>query len=122
MEVILQLVIILGACFAGEVLSKLLPFAFPGSVIAMLLLLALLLLDWLKEKHISTVGDFLLKNMSMFFIPSALGIVEHFALISEAIVPFLLICAITMVLTFAATAYTVMLVRKLQKRGDKDAG
>ncbi len=117
MEILLQLCIILGACLAGELISAILPFAFPSSVIAMLLLLVLLLCGILKEKHVSTVGDFLLKNMSVFFLPSAIGILEHWNVIGGVLVQFLLICAITTVLTFAATAYTVMFVRKLQQKG-----
>lgn len=122
MEILLQLCIILGACLAGELIAAVLPFAFPSSVIAMLLLLALLLLGFLKEKQVQTVGDFLLKNMGVFFLPSAVGILQYWDIIGAVLLQFLLICAITTVLTFAATAYTVMFVRKLlQKRGGNHA-
>lgn len=122
MEILLQLCIVLGACLAGEVISAMLPFAFPSSVIAMVLLLVLLLCGILKEKNVSTVGDFLLKNMSVFFLPSAIGILEHWNVIGGVLVEFLLICAITTVLTFVSTAYTVTFVRKLlQKGGGKNA-
>ncbi|MBQ8599500.1 MAG: CidA/LrgA family protein [Oscillospiraceae bacterium] len=118
MDMIKQLIIILGACFAGEVISALLPIAFPSSVIAMLLLFLLLLCGALKEQHISKVGDFFLQNMTIFFLPSAIGILEHWGVISGILVQFLLICLLTTLLTFAATAYTVMLVRKWMKRGE----
>lgn len=118
MDIIKQLIIILGACFAGEVISALLPIAFPSSVIAMILLFILLLCGILKEQQISRVGDFFLQNMSIFFLPSAIGILEHWGVISDVLVQFLLICLLTTLLTFSATAYTVMLLRKWMKRGD----
>lgn len=117
MEIIKQLLLILGACFAGEVISALLPITFPSSVIAMMLLFALLLSGALKEVHISKVGDFFLQNMSVFFLPSAIGILEHWNVISSVLVQFLLICLLTTLITFAATAYTVMFVQKLMKGG-----
>lgn len=118
MDIMKQLLIILGACFAGEVISALLPIAFPSSVIAMLLLFVLLLCGVLKEQHIRHVGDFLLQNMSIFFLPSAIGILEHWGVISGVLVQFLLICLLSTLLTFAATAYTVIFVRKWMKRGE----
>lgn len=118
MEMIKQLFLILGACFAGEIISALLPIAFPSSVIAMVLLFILLLSGVLKEANISKVGDFFLQNMSIFFLPSAIGILEHWGVISGVLVQFLLICLLTTLITFAATAYTVMFVQKLMKRGE----
>ena len=52
MKVLKQLAIICGLCLLGEWIAGLLPFAFPGSVMAMLLTLVLLLLRWIKEKDI----------------------------------------------------------------------
>ena len=119
MEIIKQLLLILGACFAGEVISALLPITFPSSVIAMILLFVLLLSGALKEANINKAGDFLLQNMSIFFLPSAIGILEHWGVISGVLVQFLLICLITTLITFAATAYTVMFVQKLMNRGGR---
>lgn len=119
MSIIKELTLILASCLAGEVLAKLLPIPFPSSVLAMILLFLLLLCGALKERSLAHVGDFFLQNMSLFFIPAAVGILEHFALIKSALIPFLLICFLTLLLTFAATAYTVMGVRKLQDRLSK---
>ncbi len=121
MEIILQLTIILGACLCGEVLSALLPITFPGSVLAMILLFLLFFSGILKEKQVSTVGDFLLKNMSIFFLPAAIGILEYWDVISPVLLQFLLICALTTVLTFGSTAWTVMAVQKLMKGGKDHA-
>ena len=45
-------------CLAGEGLAKLLPFAFPGSIMSMFLLLLLLLSKIVKEHQIQDICDF----------------------------------------------------------------
>lgn len=121
MEIIQQLILIFGACLVGEALSALLPIPFPSSVLAMLLLFILLLCGVLKEKQIQKVGDFFLQNMSIFFLPSAIGIVQHWGLIQDVLLQFLLICFFTLLLTFAATAYTVIGVQKWLERRNTHA-
>ena len=116
MNLILEFVIILGICFAGEYLFLVSPIYLPSSIISMILMLTLLSFGILKEKHIKNVGDFFLKNMSLFFLPAAVGIINYWEIIGEVLIPFVLICAITLVLTFASTAYTVIFVQKIQKK------
>lgn len=115
MQFLKQLTIILAVCFIGEIIRPFLPITLPSSVIAMILLLLLLLSRAVKEHHVADVGDFFLKNMGFFFIPSAVGILEYFDVIKATLIPFFLICLITFLLTFAATAYTVIGVQKLQQ-------
>ena len=116
MNLILEFVIILGICFAGEFLFCISPIYLPSSIISMILMLILLACRILKEKHIKNVGDFFLKNMSLFFLPAAVGIINYWHIISEILLPFVLICAITLVLTFVSTAYTVIFVQKIQQK------
>ena len=101
-------------CIIGELISKLLPFAFPGSVIAMLVLFVLLFFGILKTEHIKDKTDFMLNNMAFFFIPSSVGIINYYSNIKSVIIPFVFICIITTLITFLATAYTVKAVMKLQ--------
>lgn len=73
MEVLKQLAIILGITLLGEAIAAVLPFAFPASVIAMVLLFILLLTGAIQVKTIEETGDFFLKNMSLFFPPRRCG-------------------------------------------------
>ncbi|HIV20174.1 MAG TPA: CidA/LrgA family protein [Candidatus Merdivicinus intestinigallinarum] len=114
MKLLIQIGIIFGVCWVGEGLSKLLPL--PGSVISMILLFLLLLTKLLKPAHIAEKSDFLLKNMAFFFIPAGVAIMESLGVLWENLLPFLTVCFVTMVITFAATAYTVRLVIWLQNR------
>ena len=117
MEIIVQIGVFFVICLLGQLLSSVLPIPIPGSIIAMILLFLLLLFKIIKPKHIQKKSDFLLGNMAFFFIPAGVGIIEQFDLIKNDIVPLLVICAISTVLTFAAASGTVRLVLRLQNKG-----
>ena len=113
MKIIKQFGIIFSLCWLATVIEGLLPIAFPASVIAMLLLLVSLLAGVLKIDHIREKSDFLLANMAFFFIPAGVNVINYLDILKENWLPLLLICVITMVVTFAATAYSVRLVMRL---------
>lgn len=116
MKLLTQIAVVFGVCLAGELVSALLPFVFPASVISMLLLFFLLLSGLLKPEQIAEKTDFLLKNMAFFFIPAGVGIAESFSEVKASILPLLAVCVITTILTFAATAFTVTAVIRIQNR------
>lgn len=116
MKLLIQFGIVFGICWIGEVIASMLPFTFPSSVISMILLLLLLLSRYLKTDHIRQKSDFLLQNMAFFFIPSGVAIMDRLEFLQGSILKIVLVCFITLVLTFAASAYTVMTVMKLQSR------
>lgn len=116
MKIMLQIGVVLGICLLGEGISLLLPIAFPGSVISMILLFLLLLTGLLRPDHIRQKSDFLLQNMAFFFIPAGVGIMEYTDVLLPVVLPLLFICLITTVLTFAASALTAKLVIHLQEK------
>jgi len=89
---------------------------FPGSVMSMVLLFILFMLNWANPEKLKNVNDFLLENMSFFFVPSAVSIITKYDLIKNSIVQILIICVVSFVVTFAVTAYTVTFVMKIQER------
>ncbi len=113
MKIIKQFGIIFSLCWLATVIEGLLPIAFPASVIAMLLLLVCLLAGVLKIDHIREKSDFLLANMAFFFIPAGVNVINYLDILKENWLPLLLICVITTVVTFAATAYSVRLAMRL---------
>lgn len=114
-----QAAILFGISILGNILASFLPFPFPGSVIAMVILFILLLLRLVKEKHIAHFSDFLLDNMTFFFIPPTVGIVNYLDVIKDVWWQFLLICCITTVFTFFGTVYTVKGVMYLMNKGGR---
>lgn len=120
MKHLFQLSLIFLICVAGDYLANLLPFAFPGTIMSMFLVLILLLTRILKEKHIATAADFLLQNMAFLFLPAGVAIIEKYQLLHGKIFLFLLICLISTILTFLATAYSMKIVIKLLRKGEKN--
>ena len=60
----------------AECIAAVLPFTFPSGVIGMILLFLLLLFKFIKRRHIEEVSQFVLKNISFFYIPTAVSIME----------------------------------------------
>lgn len=116
MKIIRQIGIIFTVCWLSLVIEKLLPFAFPASVIGMILLLVCLVTGILKISHIQEKADFLLGNMAFFFVPAGVSIINYFDVLKSAAVQLIIICVISTVITFAVTAWSVNLVIRLQQR------
>lgn len=116
MKIIRQLAIIFAICALGELISQMLPFPMPGSIVGMVLLFLLLTFRIIKLKQVEDVGGFLLKNMAFFFIPAGVSLITVFNQISGKILQIVLICLLTTVLTFGITALTVRTVINVQNK------
>ena len=119
MAILTQIGVVLGVCLVGELVAQVLPFPFPSSVIAMVLLFVLLCAKVIKPHHIRQKGDFLLKNMAFFFIPAGVGILENFDQLKANLLLFLAVCVFTTFITFFVSAMTVRAMMALQKKGGK---
>jgi holin-like protein len=124
MKIVLQTGIIFGLCWTGQIIARLLPFDFPAGIIALFLVFFMLLTGFLRLEHIREKSDFLLSNMAFFLIPSSVNVINYFGLIKENVLKLILICAISMVITFGVTALTVAAVLKLMRKfsGRSEAG
>lgn len=119
MKIIKQIGIIFAVCWLSQVISGILPFGLPASITGMLLLFICLLTGLLKIEHIQEKSDFLLGNMAFFFIPAGVSIMNYFEILKSSAVQILIICVISTVVTFAATACSVKLTIKLMNRRAK---
>lgn len=122
MDIIGEIGLIFAVCLVGEGIAALLPVAFPGSVISMILLMALLLTGVVKTRHIQRVSGFLTANMAFVFIPSCVSIMEYADVILPKIVPVFLICFLTTPLIYLATAWTVQGMVTLRRRKEAKNG
>lgn len=119
MKILQQIGILFGLCWVSQVIEAILPVTFPASVIGLILLLILLLTRLVRVDHIREKSDFLLNNLPFFFIPAAAGIINYADLIMANGVAFITVCVVSLVVTFAATAWAVQLTIKLMERGKK---
>ena len=102
--------IIFGLCLISEGAASLLPFSFPASVISMVLLALLLLTGVVRERHIQRFSGFLTGNMAFFFLPTAVGVMEHMDLLKGSMLPILVIILVTVPVVYCLTAWTVQLL------------
>ena len=121
MKLLLQIGVVCGVYWISQCIEHILPFPFPASVISLLLLLLLLLVKVVKAGHIQNVADFLTGNMGFFFLPATVSIMNYVDTIFENAAAFFIICVVSMITTFAATAGTVVLTRRLLGKGKEDA-
>ncbi len=119
MNILYQIAIIFGICLIGEAISAILPFPFPSSIIALLIMLIFLFSHKLKVEHIKEKSDFLLSNMAFFFIPAGVKVIEHINTIQDIWWQFALVAIISTLVVFAVTAASVSLVLKIQRKVKK---
>ena len=109
-------------CCIGDLASIILPFPFPGSVIALILLFLCLTLKLIKVEQIDIISDFLLKNMSFVFLPATVSIIAYVDVFKNIIWQFLLICILTTIITFFFTAYAVKFTIWIMNKFREDKG
>ena len=94
MKIFIQIGIIFFICWIAQIIEAILPFAFPASVIGMLLVFLLLLCRVLKVEYIREKADFLLGNMAFFFLPAGVSIVNYFDVLKSCALQLIVICVV----------------------------
>ena len=83
MKIYLQLLIIFGFSFIGNVISNVFRLPVPGSILGMILLFLALQFKILEFRHVDEAGSFLINNMTILFFPAGVGIMAKWNLISH---------------------------------------
>ena len=121
MKLYVQLMIIFMISLVGEGISSVFHLPVPGSIIGLVLLFLALQFKLLRLRHISMVGNFLLANMTILFLPPAVGIMDKFQVIAPYLLPIILIVLGGIVLNVCVIAVVVQLI-KTRFEGDYEEG
>lgn len=121
MKLYVQLMIIFMISLVGEGISSVFHLPVPGSIIGLVLLFLALQFKLLRLRHISMVGNFLLANMTILFLPPAVGIMDKFQVIVPYLLPIILIVLGAIVLNVCVIAVVVQLI-KTRFEGDYEEG
>lgn len=119
MDIFVQIGIIFGICWFSQWIEQLLPFAFPATVIGLILSFFALLFQFLKIKDIQKVSSFLQGNMAIFFVPAGVNIMNYLDILAENAISLVIICVVSTVVTFAVTAYSIKFTLQLMNRRKK---
>lgn len=122
MKILKQIIFYIAICIFGECVAAVLPFKFSASIISMTLLFLLLFFGIVKKSQIKETSEFLLGNLALFLIPASVIIIEYYKLLISIIVPLLVICTISTIITFAVTSFTVSATSNFLDRKNKKNG
>lgn len=96
----------------GNLLSAILPFAVPGSIIGMLILFTLLALQIVPADWAKPGCSLLLKNMTLLFVPIGIGIMNYYGQLSQQLVPILVSCFISTLVVMLVVAFSSNYIHK----------
>jgi holin-like protein len=98
---------------AGEVVVRSLGLTFPGPVLGMALLFVGLLSLGRSGPALDGVADTLLRNLSLLFVPAAVGVVQQAGLIAAHWLAIFAALVVSTLLTLVVTVYTFRAVARL---------
>lgn len=101
----------------GELLVQSLHLPLPGPLVGMLLLLAGLVWHGRVPEPLRKLGDVLLQNMMLLFIPAVAGVMMLFERVAQEWLPFFVACIGGAAITLAVTA---LVLQALLKRRPPD--
>ena len=109
------LTLIFACQLAGELLVAALGVPVPGPVAGMLILLAGLLARGSIPNDLARVGDFILGNLSVLFVPAGVGVMLHAGLLGDDWLPVSVALLVSTALTIAVTALVMQWMTRAQK-------
>ena len=123
MKYLLQYLIIVAISFLGELLHYFISLPIPASIYGIILLFVALQMGWIKVRQIREVSTWLIAIMPALFIPSAVGLLKSWDILSQSLVKYSVITFVStlvvMGLTGLATQYAI---RQSKNKEAKEAG
>ena len=114
-----EFMLILVINYIGILISTVLPFPLPGTITALLLLFLLLQFKVLKLEKIENAGNFLLLNMTIFFMPPTVKIIDSYELLEKDLFKIIVIILVSTFLTMGITGKVVQLMIDFKERKEK---
>lgn len=105
--------------YVGILLSKILHLPLPGTILSLLLLFLMLQFKVLKLEKIENAGNFLLLNMTIFFMPPTVKIIDSYELLEKDLFKIIVIILVSTFLTMGITGKVVQLMIDLKERKGK---
>ena len=122
MKYLLQFLIIVAISFLGELLHYFISLPIPASIYGIILLFAALQLGWIKVRQIREVSTWLIAIMPALFIPSAVGLVKSWDILSQSLVKYSVITFVsTLVVMGLAGLATQYAIRQSKNKEAKEA-
>lgn len=114
-----EFILIFTINYVGILLSKILHLPLPGTILSLLLLFLMLQFKVLKLEKIENAGNFLLLNMTIFFMPPTVKIIDSYELLEKDLFKIIVIIIVSTFLTMGITGKVVQLMIDLKERKEK---
>lgn len=119
MHYLRQFMIISLISLVGEWLSFLIPLPIPASIYGIAILLLLLISGRLQVEEVKDVSSFLIAIMPVMFIPAAVGLMDSFSLLSDALIAYAVILIVSTVAVMAVSGrVTQAVIRRQREKED----
>ena len=105
--------------YVGILLSKILHLPLPGTIVSLSLLFFMLQFKVLKLEKIENAGNFLLLNMTIFFMPPTVKIIDSYELLEKDLFKIIVIIIVSTFLTMGITGKVVQLMIDFKERKEK---
>lgn len=112
MKYINQITIIFGVTVVSEVVSIFINNKLPVSIIGIILLFILLRTNIVRD--IDDTANFIVGNMSIFYIIPAVEIIETYVHIKADIIKVVIICVLSTYITALSVVYSIKLANKVR--------
>lgn len=100
----------------GELVVAALGLPMPGPVVGMILLLTGLIVRGSVPGELAAAGDFLLSNLSLLFVPAAVGVIVHAGLLARDWLPLTIALIVS---TLAAIAVSALIMQWLSRSSEQ---
>lgn len=115
LSVIYQVGILIVFSLAGNLLVAKLSLNIPGSIVGIILLFLCLELKIIRIDAIEAGADFLLVNLLLFFIPSAVGILQYQDLLAVQGIRLVLVIMLSTVIVMSCTGLLAEVLVKARR-------
>ncbi|HYK73499.1 MAG TPA: CidA/LrgA family protein [Pseudoneobacillus sp.] len=112
LTIILQILFIHIFLFLGAGVKHFISIPIPASMIGLVLLLIALFTKIVKIEWIEKGGNLLLAELMLFFVPSAVGIVNYNDILSWQGIEMVVIIGVSTFIVMATTAFTANFIQK----------
>jgi holin-like protein len=118
-RVALQISLLTALSMFGNWVSRLTHLPIPGSIVGLILLFALLQLRMVKLQWVEVGGNWLTSNMLLFFVPSALGIIQYGSLVKTEGLQLVLVIGMSTAAVMITTGLFAEKFTQWKRKGEK---
>ena len=114
-----EFMLILVINYIGVLVSTVFHFPLPGTIIALLSLFLLLKFKVLKIEQVENDANFLLLNMTLFFMPPTVKIIDSYHLLEKDLFKIIIIIVVSTFITMGVTGKVVQIMIDFKERKGK---